>query len=109
MTAGALVSAPGWKSLCFMGVFFGVHLHLATWWGTNSDISGRHTAAVFGFVNSVGGFAVTAVQILVGSLDRGHWNQLFGILAIGLAVGSVCWLCVDARVPIQPADEPAEP
>jgi hypothetical protein len=34
---------------------------------------------------------------------------LFGILAIGLAVGSVCWLCVDARVPIQPADEPAEP
>lgn len=109
MAGGFLVKAPAGKSLCFATVVFGVHLHLASWWRTNSDIGGRNTAAVFGFVNSAGGFGVAGMQILVGSLGRDHWNQVFAGLAVMLALGSVCWLLVDARVPIQPADEPAEP
>jgi ACS family glucarate transporter-like MFS transporter len=108
MACGAVARSPEWKSVWFAAVVFGVHLHLATWWRTNSQIGGRHTAAVFGFVNSAGGFGVAAVQILAGFLGRDHWNQLFACLSLVLALGAACWLFVDARVPIPSSDEPAE-
>jgi MFS transporter, ACS family, glucarate transporter len=77
-----------------------------TWWTVVAEISGKHGAAMFGLMNSMGGFGVLAMNFLVGWIVEGReqaglakidcWRPIFDGVACGLAVGAICWLLVDA-------------
>ena len=79
---------------------------LAAWWGAVTDISGRHLGALFGLMNSLGGFGAIASQLFVGPYvksmaekgyaGRDQWDSLFFIYAGVLVVGALGWLMVDS-------------
>jgi nitrate/nitrite transporter NarK len=75
----------------------GIHMHAAAWWGMNSAISGRHIAAVFGVINSMGALGGAVSQVVFGSLPRTSWDQAFYVAAGLLLLGALCWSQVDAR------------
>ena len=79
---------------------FGIHCHAGSWWGANSDMSGRHTAAVFGVINSFGVLAAAVAQVAFGRVPREQWDNAFLASAIFLAIGSLCWFLVDVRKPV---------
>src|SRR5262245_2054287 len=85
---------------------FCLQVSLPTWWTVVAEISGKHGAAMFGLMNSMGGVGVLIMNFLVGRVvdarqARGLspiecWEPIFDGVAIGLACGAVCWLLVDA-------------
>jgi sugar phosphate permease len=95
--------------LCSAALFF-LQISIPTWWTVVAEISGRHGAAMFGLMNGMGGLGVFALNLLVGwVIDTGKaagtplvevWRPVFDGVAIGLLVGAVCWLSVDATRPI---------
>ncbi len=116
--SGMLLAA----SLCLLGVRYSEHAFTAsllcaaalfclqvsipTWWTVVAEISGRHGAAMFGLMNGMGGLGVLVLNILVGRIvDAGKadktplidvWRPIFDGVAVGLFVGAICWLLVDA-------------
>jgi MFS family permease len=93
---------------------FCLQVSIPTWWTVVAEISGRHGAAMFGLMNSMGGLGVMAMNFLVGRVVDGReaaglsplecWRPVFDGVAIGLAVGAVCWLMVNATRSIVPHD-----
>jgi hypothetical protein len=91
---------------------FCLQVSIPTWWAVVADISGRHGAAMFGLMNGLGGLGVMAMNFLVGRVvdsreDAGLspvdcWSPVFDGVAVGLAVGAMCWLLVDATRSIVP-------
>ena len=91
--------------LCAAALFF-LQVSIPTWWTVVAEISGRHGAAMFGLMNGMGGLGVMVLNALVGNLiDAGKaagtplvevWRPVFDGVAIGMVVGAVCWLLVDA-------------
>jgi len=65
---------------------------------------------MFGLMNSIGGLGVMAMNFLVGRVVDGReaaglsglecWRPVFDGVAIGLALGAVCWMFVDVTRPI---------
>ena len=65
---------------------------------------------MFGLMNSMGGLGVMAMNFLVGSVVDSReaaglprleaWRPVFDGVAVGLAVGALCWMFVDATSPI---------
>lgn len=86
---------------------------LASWWGAVTDISGRHLAAMFGLMNSIGGLGAMASQLFVGYFadwqkSRGlsgrlQWDPIFYVYAGVLFVGAIGWLLIDSTRPIRGA------
>jgi MFS family permease len=119
LTGGGMLLAA---AVCLLGVRFSEHaltasllcaaalfclqVSIPTWWTVVAEISGRHGAAMFGLMNGMGGLGVLVLNILVGRIvDAGKeakiplidvWRPIFDGVAIGLLVGAVCWLLVDA-------------
>ena len=58
---------------------------------------GRHVAAVFGVINSMGALGGAVSQLLFGSLPRTNWDQAFYVASGLLLLGALCWSQVDAR------------
>jgi MFS family permease len=95
--------------LCSAALFF-LQVSIPTWWTVVAEISGRHGAAMFGLMNGMGGLGVFALNLAVGSfIDAGTaagtplavvWRPVFDGVAIGLFIGAICWLAVDATRPI---------
>jgi ACS family glucarate transporter-like MFS transporter len=93
-------------TLCNSAALFFLQISIPTWWTVVAEISGRHGAAMWGLMNSLGGLGVFAMNLLVGRVvDAGEraklplleiWQPVFDGVAIGLAFGAVCWLFVDA-------------
>ena len=91
---------------CNAGALFFVQLAIPTWWTVVAEISGRHGASMWGLMNSLGGLGLMGSTLLAGwFIDmrerQGYaplecWNPVFDGVAIGLAVGGLCWLFVDA-------------
>jgi len=97
-------------SLLCAAALFCLQVSIPTWWTVVAEISGRHGAAMFGLMNGMGGLGVMVLNALVGYLiDAGKaagtplvdcWRPVFDGVAVGLLVGAVCWLLVDATRPI---------
>jgi MFS family permease len=97
--------------LCAAALFC-LQVSIPTWWTVVAEISGRHGAAMFGLMNGMGGLGVMVLNIAVGRLiDTGKaagiplvecWRPVFDGVAVGLLLGSICWLLVDATRPIVP-------
>ena len=97
MLAAAMTDSVEWKTVWLGITCMGIHMHAAAWWGLNSAISGRHVAAVFGVINSMGALGGAVSQILFGSLPRANWDQAFYVASGLLLLGALCWSQVDAR------------
>lgn len=90
-------------------------LTLASWWGSVSDLSGRHLGALFGLMNSLGGFGGMASQSFVGNFatwakkqghsGRAQWDPMFYVYAGVLFIGAMSWLFIDARRSVEDARE----
>jgi predicted MFS family arabinose efflux permease len=102
-------------TLCNAAALFFLQVSLPSWWAVVAEVSGRHGAALWGLMNSMAGLGLMAVNVLVGwvveerqalgytPLDS--WGPVFDGVALGLAVGAVCWLRVDAtRSAVSPTD-----
>jgi len=97
MAVGVALEPVSWKSICFAIACFGIHCHGASWWGANSEMSGHHSAAVFGVINSMGVLAAAVAQVAFGQVSREYWWAAFLASSGFLALGSICWFCVDVR------------
>ena len=96
---------------------FCLQVSIPTWWTVVAEISGKHGAAMFGLMNSMGGLGVMAMNFLVGRVVDGReaaglsplecWRPIFDGVALGLALGAVCWLFVDATRSIVQSNQDA--
>lgn len=79
---------------------------LASWWGAVTDISGCHLGALFGLMNSIGGFGAIVSQLFVGRYadymgsfgyeGRAQWDSIFYVYATVLILGACGWSLVDS-------------
>jgi MFS family permease len=80
---------------------------LASWWGSVADLSGRHLGALFGLMNSLGGFGGMASQSFAGQFatwmekqgyeGRARWDPMFYVYAGVLFIAAITWLFIDTR------------
>lgn len=83
-----------------------IHLYVASWWGTVTEISGKHLGALFGLMNSLGVPGAFISPLFMGWFvdwlkshgytGRDQWDPAFYVYAAVLGVGAVCWLFVDS-------------
>ncbi len=109
------VESPLAGALLCASALFCLQVSIPTWWTVVAEISGRHGAAMFGLMNGMGGLGVMVLNIVVGQLiDAGKaagtplvdcWRPIFDGVAVGLFVGAICWLLVDATLPIVPREK----
>ena len=82
-------------------------VQLTAWWATAADISGKHIGAMFGLMNSMGGFAAFGSQVFfgwfgdwmvsIGYEGRAKWDPAFYVYATVYAIGAILWLFIDAN------------
>lgn len=87
--------------------FFLMMLMIASWWGAVSDISGPHTATLFGLMNSIGVIGAAGSQIFTGWLadflgkrglsGRDQWDPGFYFFVGALSIGLIAWSLVDSN------------
>ncbi|MGV3723489.1 MAG: MFS transporter [Actinomycetota bacterium] len=70
-------------------------------WAATMDISGKHTALVFGIMNTVGNVGGLLSPIVVGQLigyierTHGDWNLVLYLIAAMYVLGAVFWALLD--------------
>ena len=84
------------------GSCFATQATQSLWWSCAIGISGRHTGALFGLMNSAGVFGAMTSQLLVGLLadmlgglnlsGRAQWDPIFYINCIVLLTAAALWL-----------------
>jgi sugar phosphate permease len=90
---------PAVAVLALGSLFFGLGSPAA--WAATMDISGRHTAVVFGIMNMSGNLGALVCPIIVGYLfayiqkNAADWNLvLFLFVGVNLA-GALCWAALN--------------
>jgi sugar phosphate permease len=93
-------------TLCASLTIFATQIQLSAWWATVADISGRHQAAMFGLMNSMGVFGGSLSNLFfsgfatwmhdLGYSGRAQWDPAFYVYSVVYAAGSLCWLFVNA-------------
>jgi MFS family permease len=93
-------------------------MQLPNWWAVVADISGRHSGALFGLMNSMGGpgpfisqpfFGWMADrQAALGHEGRARWDPAFDAYIYVLLLGAVLWWFVDASKSAVTADRKPE-
>lgn len=106
LIAGQQTDSPEMASIWTAGSVMFTLSTLASWWGAVTDISGRHLGALFGLMNSLGGFGAIASQLFVGRYadymksygyeGRDQWDSIFYVYAGILVLGACGWLLVDS-------------
>lgn len=106
LIAGQQTDSPEMASIWTAGSVMFTLSTLASWWGAVTDISGRHLGALFGLMNSLGGFGAIASQLFVGRYadymksfgheGRAQWDSIFYVYAGVLILGACGWLLVDS-------------
>jgi len=84
-------------------------------WGTATDIGGKNSATVFGWINTTGSVAAVVagpvtVWIIMAFSDSADpeeftiagWNALFVVMALEYLIVAVIWLFINCTVPIEP-------
>jgi MFS family permease len=99
---------------CYAAALFFVQVGIPTWWATVAQISGRHGAAMWGLMNSLGGLGAMGATFLVGwVVDRAQaagrpapevWPLVFDGVAVALGAGAACWLAVNPARSIVTSD-----
>lgn len=112
LIAGQQTDSPEMASIWTAGSVMFTLSTLASWWGAVTDISGRHLGALFGLMNSLGGFGAIASQLFVGRYadwmksygfeGRAQWDSIFYVYGGVLVVGALGWLLVDSSKSIDP-------
>ena len=70
-------------------------------WAATMDVSGRHTAVIFGAMNmasTLGGFTMPVVLgYMIGDIRKagGNWDHVIHFVVAVYVIGAVCWLAVD--------------
>jgi MFS transporter, ACS family, glucarate transporter len=93
-------------TLCAAMAIFATQVQLSAWWGTTADISGRHQAAMFGLMNSMGVFGGSLSNLFFsgfatwmgkyGYSGRAQWDPAFYVYCGVYLAGALCWLFIDA-------------
>ena len=74
---------------------------LVTTWGCVTDISGRASATVFAFNNSVAGIGAIVGPTLYGYLAEYHgWVPVFVIAAVTYVACALTWLLINCEIPV---------
>jgi cyanate permease len=105
--AGIRFMPGAWAvTLCAASAMFCVQMGIPTWWAVVAQISGRHGAAMWGLMNSLGGIAAMGTTSFIGRyVDHAQatgqsglesWQRIFDGVAIALAIGAGCWMWVDS-------------
>jgi MFS family permease len=94
-------------TVCYASAMFCVQLGIPTWWTVVAQISGRHGAAMWGLMNSLGGLGAMSTTFFVGwfvdsSQHAGRpvaiaWQWIFDGVSVAAAAGACCWIGVNAR------------
>ena len=89
--------------------YFLSDLVLGTVWATYQDIGSASVGVVLGFGNMCGNLGAWYFSKKIGALaEHGNWSAVMLSAAGGFAAAMICWLWIDARVPIvRPAQERA--
>lgn len=104
--ASVQCDSPVAATICAaMAIFFG-QIQLTAWWATTADISGKHQAAMFGLMNSLGAFGGAGSNIFIsqfakwrgglGYTGREQWDPAFYVYSGVYVAGALCWLFIDA-------------
>ncbi len=101
MLVGSSWGEPLGTSIWFAVACFGINSHAAAYWGVAGDIGGRHIAALFAVINSIGALGAAGAQLLFGYVPRSEWGHAFAACGGLLAVGTACWALVDSRLPVR--------
>jgi len=98
---------PWLSAACMAWACFAVHLHLPSWWGVVTDLSGRHLGALFGLLNSMGVAGAFTSQIFLGQFvdwlgefgytGRAQWDPAFYIYSGLLFLGAGVWILIDTQ------------
>ncbi|MFM9965566.1 MAG: MFS transporter [Planctomycetaceae bacterium] len=104
---GKLCDSSLIASLWTAGSFLLAVMTLASWWGAVADLSGPHLGALFGLMNSLGGFGGMASQRFAGKFavwmeehgftGRAQWDPMFYVYALVIFVGALAWMFIDTR------------
>jgi sugar phosphate permease len=102
-------------AVVFLGVKFFSDWEQPAEWGATTDLGGRNAATVFAFVNTAGSLGGFAGGLLIGVVLHAHrvddvptaagWNAVFAITALEYVVAAACWLGIDPRKPLAPAED----
>jgi MFS family permease len=92
--------------------FFINDLAIPVIWAVSSDIGGRHSGVVAGFMNMCGGIGAVVSPALTphllalgaGRPAAERWQIVFAVLASAWFLGALAWLAINARKPL--FDEP---
>jgi sugar phosphate permease len=85
--------------------FFGNDLAMAPAWAAAADIGERHTGTLAGAMNMTASFMAAIEAKAVGNLlDARELYLPFVLLAGSYALGTLCWLGVDARHTLSPEE-----
>jgi MFS family permease len=86
-------------------------IQITSWWAVTAEISGKHQAALFGLMNSMGGIGGGLSPYFFGWFgdwmgSRGHtgrdqWDPAFYVYVGVYLVGAVCWKFIDVNKPVK--------
>jgi sugar phosphate permease len=84
-------------------------------WGVTGDLGGRSAATLFACINTagaIGGFIAGPLNgyVLQSYSENGvptaeGWNVLFVLIALEYLAAALCWLGIDGRTPLAPAED----
>jgi sugar phosphate permease len=99
--------SPVWCSIGISIAFLFMMTMIASWWGVVSDISGPHTATLFGLMNSLGVIGALASLYFAGKLadykgaqglrGRDQWDPGLYYMVGALIIGTVAWMFVNSN------------
>lgn len=86
--------------MLFVVKFFG-DWSLAATWGSVTDMSGRASATVFAFNNSVAGVVAIFAPTLFGAVAHFYgWRVAFVVVAVLYGLCAASWLLVNCTIPV---------
>jgi ACS family glucarate transporter-like MFS transporter len=107
LLCGVSCESPVASSLFTALALLAGQVQLTAWWATVADISGEHVGAMFGLMNSLGGFAGFGSQVFFGwfgdwmeghgFVGRAKWDPAFIVYGAVYAIGAILWLFIDAN------------
>jgi len=105
-----LCDSPLAATICAALAIMCGQIQLTAWWATTADISGKHQAAMFGLMNSMGVFGGSLSNLFfsgfatfmhdLGYSGRAQWDPAFYAYAVVYVAGAICWTFIDATRPI---------
>ncbi len=108
---GLLVSLamenPVWAVLAMAFASFATDTGLGATWAYFQDAGGPYVGTLLGWANMFGNFGAALSPLLLGYLvEQFGWTPALAAYASVYVVSGVCWLGIDARVPLVPQREP---